>query len=602
MDGTLWFARILAVVGSCSAAGIPSAVGDQAEAGAGLPAAVAELGEPRLLAPTFGRPVFVEPAGKLTINAQIPGTTSQPVFELVSGRLPAHRHLLSAGEDAAARLARGRFVTLTVPADVPAQTYDLEIRCGQVRLVQQHCVAVGPRPERVRLVHLSNMNIGEVGTPDFDWRLVDEVNLVAPTLIVATGDLVDSTHHDPDAAWEQAADFFCWFDAPALIACGDHDDLERYCRHAAPSPVGAIEVGAYRGVVLFDLPARTLGEDPDQVRWLEETLTTPGDERITFVIAHDESPNLLREWQRRGVLPEMVQATRLGVWFSGGHRDWDGIEYRPLVDAAAPLLYVRTHQASTSTRDGADGVAHYRVVDLVGERAVAAGIISESEALPPSIAVGKLSVHFDGRNDGTQERVAFTAVNNLPFRLDGLSVRVWLKRREAGWPWCMGATLEEVVELGQTWECRLRFGLPDKGALRAVVASGPEPRTPDVRVYIDAPSQLVLARHASAEGLSYVTAAGAPALIRVQNRGASIAEVTPVVRLDGATLPYVVLDEPGPTATAYRLKMAPGRTLTLQVDLSAIRVAAGRRELQVYLRGPADWRPACFPLEVSITP
>lgn len=132
--------------------------------------------------------------------------------------------------------------------------------------------------------------------------------------------------------------------------------------------------------------------------------------------------------------------------------------------------------------------------------------------------------------------------------------------------------MEQVLDLGEYWECRVRFDLPDKGAVQAVVGTGPQPAEPRIEVHFDTTPGLPLARRTTSEGLEFLTATDALALVHLHNAGTDPVTVTPLVRLDGETLAYVLLDEPGPAATAYRLRIAPGRTLTLQVDLSAIRV------------------------------
>ena len=388
--------------------------------------------------------------------------------------------------------------------------------------------------DRIRLVHLSNMNIGDVSAPDFDWRLIDEINLVCPTLIVTTGDFLDVTYDNPDEGWRRLVDFFSRFDAPALIASGDHDDLAALFTFHRAQPGGHDRSRGVPWIVLYDLPLRPVCNDPDQVRWVEQLLTGAGDERPTFIVAHDDSPNLLRGWRRRGELARMVSAARLGLWFAGGHRDWDGIEYRDLISAAEPMLYLRTHQSSRATRDGATGVSHYRIVDLLGERAWLPG--SESaQAVTPSLPAGRLSVNFAGANDGSQRRVAFDVVNNHAFRLDELSVRVLLARSEAQRPWCLGAKLEQVREFGQLWECRVGFDLPDKGAQRIVVGVGPKPKLPEVEVKFDVSSRLQFDRKQTGEGLTYLSQTDSNALIHLRNSSAEAATIMPLLRLDGQT-------------------------------------------------------------------
>jgi hypothetical protein len=573
-----------------------------ADSAGNLAVAEQQTGELAILAPTLGQPAFVPPGGTLSVVAVIPPETTPPTLELVSERAPAVRATLTRSPQPNQEASSATSLTAQVPTDLPERTYDLVLRVGDQRLVSRHCVAVRRPSPRVRLVHLSNMNIGDLGAPDFDYRLTAEVNLLAPTLIVATGDFLDLTHDDAAAGWRRLVDFLCTFDAPLLIACGDHDDLTQYARHIAPSPVGVVDVGPVRGVVLLDLPTRPISGDPDQIRWLERALAIPGDDRPTFIVSHDEYPNLLRQWQRQGTLNAQLNAGRIAAWFVGGHQDWAGTEYRELIDSASPMLYVRTHQSSAATREGATGVPHYRVIDFEGDRAHIPGAAALPPVLPPALPVGRLSLKRHEPEDGTRHQVAFTAVNNHAFRLDDLRTHVLVAARNADPPWCRGVQLEAADLIDGVWSCRVRFGLPDKGALHAVVGCGSPPTEPELDISFDVTPRLELARRQTPEGLTYLTPTDAIALVHLANRGTQIARVTPLIRLDGQTLAYVVLDEPGPPATAYQLRIAPGGLLTLQVDLSAIRVTAGRRELQVYLKGLTACAPATCPLEIRIAP
>ncbi len=569
--------------------------------GNAVEAEAAEVPEARLLWPTLGRPAFVAPGDGLQVYAQMPPATQTPVVSLLCQTLPKHRHLLQAGAEAGRALGGGKALRVQVPAYIVPATYDLEIRWGRSCVVGRHCVAVGTLPERIRIVHLSNMNVGDVGAADFDARLIEEVNLVAPTLIVATGDYLDATHADPVRGWLELGDFLARFDAPAVLACGDHDDMALYSRFVAPSPIGVVAVGPCRGIVLLDHADNPIERDAEQLRWVERVLTEPNDEGVTFVVSHAESPNLLRFWQRRGTLERMVRGGGLGLWFAGGHRDWDGREYAGLVRAAAPMLFLRTHQSSTAAQDGAEGVSHYRVVDLAGTRAFLPGE-AEQDRPPASISVGRLGVKIDAPNDATRTRLAVTATNNLPYRMEGLAARLLLRPEGDGEPWCQGATLERATRIDGVWECRLKFDLPDKGSLRALVGTGPEPPRPDVQVRIELPSRLQFTVRASADGLRFCSASETAALVYVRNRGEGVVEVRPLVRLDGDRLAYRLVSEEGPFATAYRLRLQPGEEIALELDLSAVRVRPGRRELQVYLEGGQACTPVCHPLDVEVTP
>lgn len=574
--------------------GSPPALADEADLDGLTPSPTPD---PVLLAPTLGRPAFVEPGGVLDVTVGWPGMPDDPRFVLVSDGILPHRHALTpqaqngdAGEGTVT-------FELLLAEDIPEKTYDLEISAGQTVLSGRHAVAVARLQNRLRLVHLSDMNVGAIGVPGVDHRLIAEVNLLDPTLIVATGDLVDATHDDPEAGWQQVSEFLASFDAPVLVACGDHDDVSLYSRLMAPSPIGAIDVGAFRGIVLYDLPERPISVDEDQIDWVQRELAR-GHPRLTFVVSHDESPNLLRHWMSRDMLKRMVWTSRIGLWFSGGHQDWDRLEYRALVDGAEPMLYLRTHQASTATLGGAEGVSHYRVVDVDGDRAVLYGPWMSS-TMPHSTPVGRLAATFDVPNDGSARRVAVTVVNGLSFRLKQLATRV-LVRKEAGQlPWCLGAQLERVTDIGDVWECKLRFDLPDKGTLRAVVGTGVRPASPQVNVVIDGPSELVFEPVVSEDAVIDFAAEWAGS-VRLQNNGGRAVKVMPVVRLDGELIAYKVVGEQGPFASAYHLQLQPGQPVALQLDFTGLRIGSGPHALQVYIKGGPALVPVCWPVDVTV--
>ncbi len=558
---------------------------------------------PVLLGPTQGRPVFVPPGGTLQVVAQIPDAGERPEFALVRDRPIAQRFVLTAPADARQRLSAGQPLNLTVPPDAAEQTYDLEIRVGTTRLLGRHCVAVQRPGQRLRLVHLSNMNVGDPGAPEFDARLVDEINLVSPTLIVATGDYLDATYGDLAAGWEKACDFFARFDAPALLACGDHDDIDQYSRRISPSPIGTIEIGRCRGVVLYDLPSRPIDADPEQLRWVERTLARPPQDGLVFIVSHDESPNLLRSWRESGQLAAMIASARLGLWLSGGHRDADSRTYADLAGAVRPMLLVRTQQSSPAPRDGADGVSHYRIVDVVGDRVFMPTDRPAAGSVPPSTPVGRLRVTFDGPNDGSRAALAFTAVNNLPYRLDELSVRVLLRRIDEGLPWCQGAKLMRVLELGRVWECTVTFDLPDRGAVHAVLGTGTPPVPPSLAARFDIPQTLALHTVTTPDGVSFAAVAeGVTPAIVIENKGTALAEVMPQIRLDGSPLAYRVENDARPAALTCRLRLAPAASAVLRPDMSAVRVSPGRREVQVYVNSGSAWWPICYPVDVTVAP
>ncbi|TWT42278.1 hypothetical protein RAS1_34080 [Phycisphaerae bacterium RAS1] len=584
-------AMLSVLCGAAAAAAAAAAGASETPAPAPAPATpqTDAVSPARILAPSQGRPLFVAPGATLPIRLSI----QQPGEVAVELRRdePSRAYPLALPDSAAADLAAG-VINATLPPDVPERTYDLVVRIDRAEAVARHCVAVGAPGHEVRLVHLSDLNAGDLCGPELEPRLVEEVNLVNPTLIVATGDYLDATWPQRETGWQQVMDFLARFDAPTLLACGDHDEPELYARFAAAEPIGRIDVGPHRGIVLHDLPAAPVSDDRRQLHWIESAAIPPP-RGLTFVVGHDSSPNLLRRWQQDGTLADLVKSARLGLYFAGGHRDWDGREFRNLVTEAAPLLYIRTQRAGPAPRDGAEGVPHFRVVDLERDSVQIPGD-SGGPALPPSMAVGRMLVAVDGRNDGSEPSLSFTVANRHPFALEKLAVTLRLKKTGPQPPASSLVRIERLADLGSMWECRAVFDLPDKSSLHASVSTSPPP-PPAIEVRFDVPPVIELTPERTADGAAFWSTT-AVALVHLENRGDEPAQIAPLVRLDGDPLAYLVPDARTGFATAFKLTLAPGQIASLQLDLSTLRTTPGRRTLQVYLRSDAGWRPYSTPI------
>lgn len=559
-----------------------------------------EFVESRILAPTLGRPVFVVPGGsfELAVALEAPVGASQA---WLSGKQSAgRRHRLELEADSAAANQPGRPIRVAVPADVPAGTYDLIVAAGGQELLARHCVAIGQFEGRLRFVHISDMHVGDPLAPEPDARLIDEINLWGPDVIVATGDYVDATHANPSAGWKAIEEFLASFDAPVVMACGDHDDLTWYSRHAAPSPVGEVRIGKWRGLVLCDHALARALDDEAQMRWIEQALSQPAESRHTFVVAHEHAPELLRSWQERGLVAQMIESGRIAAWFCGGPLD-DAGEYADVLKAARPMLWVRTHQASPVARDGATGLSHYRVLDASGDTIVPVGEPTAEGALPASLEVGRLGVHIEGRNDGSRERLRATVVNALPMRAERLVLRLRLRKRDGVQPWCQGGTLRAAVDRGEFWECCVSVDVPERGAVTLLAGIDNAPTVPSLNVRFDAPDAIEFAPRAGPDGRPYLWADGAFIDVEIENAGRDAAAVFPMLRIDGQPLAYMLPDENPVYAAGYRTTLLAGQRLRLRVDVSAIRVRAGPRELQLYLRaGQAD-APICHVLNVVVS-
>lgn len=577
-------------------------------------AAAPQAAEPRLIAPTQGRPVFVAPGGTLAFALALPDAAiAGPLTaELVSDREPGRAHRLLLHDDASQRLAAGEPIVATVPAATPDETFTLRVGFAGMVLEARHCVAVGALGESIRVVHLGDMNVGEPAAPQFDDALADELNLVAPTVIVATGDYLHPAGPDPAPGWVRLSDWLSRCDAPAILACGDRDDPACFARFAAASPVGEVSVGPLTALVLLDHAAHPLADDPEQRAWADAALRrSPGG---AFIVAHASAPSLLHAWMRDGRIGDPILARRTIAYLVGGATDWDGVACQPTLRSFPDLCFSKTHAASTTQLDGARGIPHYRVIDMTADRAWVRSDPARQVA-PPSIPVGSLRAFYDGPNDGSAPQVGVTLVNALPVRINAVSARLRVRRgSSAALPECRGATLVSCVGVRGVWECRVRADLPDRSAVRVRVGYD-LPRDPPVTVEFDVPPRLEFSREAPDASLfaactlrpvvritSCPASATPPATAQLAADASPAAPpLTPLVRLDGAAIPYRTLGSSTPFTIAAQYAAAPGESVALELDLSALPVRPGQRELQVYPRGgDGDGPPFTQRVELEI--
>lgn len=556
-------------------------------------AARADEGEVRIIAPSLGRPAFVDNGG--TIAVVVTGLSGAIEARLLHPRIEGVSYRLESDAPSAADATAGAF-QLRLPEKTPARVYDLEVRANGKIAVARHAVAVGRIGNALRIVHLSDMNIGDVQSPEFDRRLQQEINLISPHVIVGTGDFLDAGHPRLDEGWGKLTDFLCGFDAPIILACGDHDDGERFSRHIAASAIGTVDCGIFQFVVLSDHNLAPIETDAEQIRWVEDTLRTPLAKGARIVVSHASSPTLLRLWQRNGILKERMARASLSAWLGGGGRELAPGELGDLLGAVRPMRFVRTGASSCALVSGGDGIPRYRVL-FVSSSNENTGAPAAKAGEDRAWAAGRLSFRQESSN-ANDARVCVSAVNNNDFAISDACCFVRLAKSSGERPWVRGAELVHAADLGVEWECRLKFDLPAKSTVRAIAgADAPLPEV-SVEVKFDVPSRVQSAAKMGEDGLLYWTASGASGTIALQNRGATAVECSPLVRWDGEVVAWKAADQVEEFVASARLTLAAGAVQRLQLDLSAARVVPGSRSLVCYVNDGWTLTPTPQRIEV----
>lgn len=541
--------------------------------------------------PALGRPALVRPGGSFTVVLREP-LGKKARFWLRASLWPE----VVCPLEPVATQADGRVRTLRVPPDAPQLVWDLLMQDGAATHVRHHCVGVLGEGRRLRIVHISDLRIGELTAPQPSETLRAEVNLLAPDLVVLTGDLVDAACENPDATWASVAGWLRGFEAPLIIAIGDHDDPQQFARWITPEPVALLPVGPHRVLVLRDHARNPLLRDAQQLRWIEHALAGVERDGITIVVSHDARPGLLAAWRRAGVLSERLAQSRLGLWLAGGTQDWDGRSFRSLIDAAEPLHYLATAAGSTTTAGGAPGVPHYRVIEIGRDRV--RELSDDPNTDPPaSLAAGGLRVVEQPASGAGWRRLRVLNAHARPLR----RLALWLRLPATGSaePWLRGGRIAQRVRTPIGWLVQVRFDAPDRGATELLAGVGAPPQEPGVQVEFLLPDVLTFEPRSAGGGITYQRLLNGPAWIELHNIGRDVRRVRPMVRLDGRAVAYRTADE-GAFVLARGIELRPGERVRLRLDLSVARVRPGPHEVQVYLYGLDPLAPLCRRVRVEI--
>lgn len=547
---------------------------------AGKPAAP-QPDTPIVLVPSPGRPTFCTPSGQLTCLLHLAAQIGQtPRFWLQNSLYPNLRYPLLQVTDPIHLGDDYARVQLSTPEGTPPGLYNLLV-AGSTRetLCPRSVCIVREYKTTFRFVHLSNMNIGDPTAVQFDSHLPEEINLLAPEFIIATGDYTEWARiADNPADWQRVLDYMAHFHAPVYMLCGDHDHEASFTRYAANSLIGTIDYGRYHGLLLLDHGYHPIEQDDQQIQWILTDLAANRDKTFNFIVTHSDELGLVRHLKEMKLAEQVFHDNKVKMLICGSHTDWDYKEFSSVLSGLSGLNFIRTAQSSTAVCDKADGISRYRVIEVTGDRV---SCVCPDESLRPrvqtSVPSGHLLTTLDGPNDGSQEVITANIANTLPRSWN--NCQIWLqvrKDKSSNPPAVAGGTLLRYLDLGQSWAVLAGFDLPDKGSV--TIQTGPANQlvpAPSVRMEIIAPSQLSFTSRYASFGLTYFTCS-TPVTLRLTNRTNQPATAWPIVRLNGTNL-QVAAPEPLPVT------VAPQSTQLLKVGLSLGQVALGPHMLQAYL-------------------
>jgi len=469
-----------------------------------------------------------------------------------------------------------------IPPDTAPGLYDLELRSGAGTYDSRRCIKiVDGFKTKFRFVHLSNMNVGDLTAPEFDDMLPNEVNLLAPEFIIATGDFTQwSRARDDAASWLRVLQFFEKFNAPVFMLCGVHDHEASFTQFVASKPIGTIDYGTYHGLLLLDHPGNPIDQDLSQLRWIEADLKKNANKQFNFIASNSDELALLDIWRERGDLGEFVKDHKIKMFIVGGSTDWDYKEFADKLAGLGGFNYIRTHESSTCLRDRATGVSHYRVIEVDGDRvAYVYNDDTAAEKLQYSVPTGRLRVFYETANDGSAREITAVVQNALNQAFD--NAHVWLRvAKESGAtkPTVAPGRLAQVLDAGAYWACDVVVDLPDKGAVKVMAAAQPDelPSPLPIAVQLEGPRDLTFSPERTDFGLEYFSS-DAGLTLKLTNNGKTLQTCYPVVQVNGTLL------HPDPSqCPRLPLVVEPGESVTVPLVLNLRRVSPGGHAMQVY--------------------
>ncbi len=575
-----------------------------------------------ILEPTQGRARIIKPSESFYFMFRL-DKLDVPKIEvsLVNSLCEEERIRLVAVSPPVAMQVNHWVMLLKAPELTHPGVYDLWIDLGiGYQRVPRAIKVVDVFKERFRFIHLSNMNIGDPTAPGFDAGLINEINLLNPEFIIATGDFLETAgQKNSDKGWRAVKDFLGKFNAPCYMLCGDLDDAETFTTHVTPSLVGTLDYGTNHFFFMMDTSYHPIAQDQLQLKALVNDLTNNKQSRMTFLVGNQDNLGVLDGLTAVGKNPaDIFNEGKVRFLIFGGSTDWDYKEYAAKLAAAKlnSVAYIRTGQSSTCMKNGGPGYSKYRIFNVSGSDVSYLYSDGSENGTNPSeqnsVPAGKIRLFYQGPNDGTQKTERVTILNTLDqsfpdcrviFRLAGSdpqSVKVANGRVERVFPVNKG----ELMVM-------MNVGLPEKSSIQvmATTDSTTENQFQKIPVQVDlnVPSVVTFKPARTATGLSFLAAAEILEL-SLTNPTKEAIRVKPQVTLDGQELfiggPSQSTQPANDTAGQANeegIELPPGKTVKLPIKPALRSIKSGKHLVQVYCLNDPLQRVTVFPVQVAVT-
>jgi hypothetical protein len=587
------------------------------------PTVRAQMEKLQVLEPTQGRARIAKPGESFYFMFRVEKLDVPRIEASLVNTLSEGEQVKLAAEGTPTAIQGNHWVLmLKVPAEAKPGVYDLMIDFGiGYQKISNAIKIIDEYKKKFRFVHLSNMNIGDPTSPDFDYRLVEEINLLNPEFIIATGDFIENAGLRHDAqSWRLVKNFLGRFHAPTYILCGDQDDPISFPSQINPSLVGTLDYGPMHFFFMMDSSYHPIEQDVSQLKAMITDLTNLKNTQTTFLVGNRDSLGVLDGLSTLGQPPaDIFSQGKVRYLLFGGSTDWDFKEYAEKLASlkTEDLAYIRTAQSSTCMKNGGSGVSRYRVFDVEGNQIRYIYPDEEAEQTAQhSVPAGRLKVLYQGPNDGSQNIQMVTMVNSLNQAFDDCRIVFHIAGTDAKSVRIANARIDRIIPAGKNeLVVSALVDLPEKGAAQVVVTSDPSGIAPyepiPVKISLRSPEKLVFTPGVTSTGLSFFAAADKLELT-LTNTSEKAVNIAPQVTLAGqeliisreslaqTTQPTNGEDAASPASINNMMSLAAGQSIKLLIQPAVRFIYPGNHQIVVYALNDSLKRAQTFAVNVAV--
>lgn len=562
-----------------------------------------------IIKPTQGRPVIVKPEQSFYFIFQFRSEEKLdiPRIEVMLSHslCPDYKVPLISVSPPVVMQKRHIVMLLKAPALTPEGVYDLHIDLGVgYQTVKRAVKVVREFKDRIRVVHLSNMNIGLPTAPDFDRRLIDEINLLAPDFIIATGDFFASKE---DADWPKLKEFLAAFNAPCYVLCGDNDDIVGYSRYISPNLTDTFDYGKYHFLLTFDTSFHPIEKDADQLQAIIDDLRLYGkDAYMSVIVCNRDNLGIIDGLRKLKFDPAIIfREGKVRAIITGSSSDWDYKEYKSKLNGLSGVEYIRTAQSSTSLKYGGDGRSHYRLIEIGpdGLSYTYSDPENDKEGIQTSMAVGGIRFFRYGRNDWSEDTAKVAVLNTLYKSFSDCRIVFRLKGTAKDLVVQNGRVIE-LIESGGKVTAVVGVDLPARTVVYVLATTNKDiaakyDKRP-VEFELSLPDKLVFNRFTSPEGINYIKAEEELSLV-VKNTSKVPVDVSLQVCICGEAIVIKDPSDPGILdLTGQIVAIEPGKSRKFTIIPLAKNLKSGKGYVQIYLLNDPLKRFVIFPIDIEV--